>query len=152
MWSASQLKASFGDLVKCSSLFLWNRYIHFLTAYIIYMTFKKISNISCFTIHDVSAGLPKKPIWHTSVSAFEIQLCQQQMTYRPERITVKTVSMMITFNPDVTSGDFDIPVFVSHGSRNKQHNDWYKNKKRSNSYAYRFMKGKMLLYRGTRLL
>lgn len=51
------------------------------------------------------------------------------MTYRPKRITVKTVSMMITFNPDVTTGDSDIPVFVSYGSGNKQCNHWDMNRK-----------------------
>lgn len=38
-------------------------------------------------------------------------------TYWPKRVAVKTVSMVITFNPDVTTGDFNIAIFVSDGSR-----------------------------------
>lgn len=43
---------------------------------------------------------------------------QESQRNRSKRITIKTVSMMIAFNPHVTAGDFDQPVFVSNCSYN----------------------------------
>lgn len=46
---------------------------------------------------------------------------RNKATYRPERIAVETVSMMIALHPDVTARHLDVAVFVSHGSRKEQH-------------------------------
>lgn len=53
-----------------------------------------------------------------------------KVTYRPKGITVKTVSMVVAFYPDVTAGYFDVAVFVPHGSRKKQYNQWDRNTKK----------------------
>lgn len=51
------------------------------------------------------------------------------MTYRPKRIAVETVSVMIAFNPHVATGDSDKAFSVSNGSRKKQCNQWDKNRR-----------------------